>query len=177
MDICIENSLDDISDEPHDIVSIDLTETDYHEIGETRTLNVGDEIEVYWKDDHKYYPGTVVSYCEQSGKHSIHYHYGDKETLDMGNEFWRALKANQETIADRFSINMEALETYFKVFAHKKFMLHQAEGPLPHPVWNAYEDEESKFLKTVREVCVSKVPKDSNTNTGRVLYKVKANDD
>ncbi len=29
-DICLENSLDDIPDEPHDIVHIDLTETDDH---------------------------------------------------------------------------------------------------------------------------------------------------
>ncbi len=124
LDICIEYSLDDIPDEPYDIVSIDLSETDYHEIGETLTLNVGDKIEVYWPDDDKYYPGTVLSYCEQSGKHSIHYHDGDKETLDIGNELWRALKANPATIADLFSTNKEALETYFKLFAHKEFMLH-----------------------------------------------------
>ncbi len=83
----------------------------------------------------------MVSYCEQSGKHSIHQHDGDKETLEIENELWRALKANQATIADFFSTNKEALETYFKVFAHKEFMLHQAKGLPPHPVWNAYEDE------------------------------------
>ena len=69
--------LDDIPDESHNIVSIALTETDDHENGETRTLNVGDEMEVYWQDDDKYYPGTVASYCEQSGKQSIHNHDGD----------------------------------------------------------------------------------------------------
>ncbi len=79
--------------------------------------------------------------------YSIHYHDGDQETLDMRNELWRALKENHATIADLFSTNKEALEIYFKVFVHKEFMLHQAEGLSPHPVWNAYEDEESKFLK------------------------------
>ncbi len=97
--------------------------------------------------------------------------------MDFGNELWRALKANQATIADLLSTNKEALETYLKVFADKEFMLHQAEGLAPHPVWNVYEDEESKFLKTVREVCVWKVPKDSNIITSHALYKIKANDD
>ncbi len=142
LDICIENSLDDIPDEPNDIVTIDLTEPDDHEIGETRTLNVGDEIEFYWQDEDKYYPGTVVSICEQYGMHSIHIHDEEKENLGMVNELWRALKANQATIADLFTTDKEALEIYFIVFANKEFMLHQAERLPPHSVWNAYEDEE-----------------------------------
>ena len=56
-------------------------------------------------------------------------------------------------------------------------MLHQAEGLPPHPVWNAYRDEVLKFLKTVREVPIHEVPKNSSTITSHVIYKVKENDD
>ena len=47
----------------------------------------------------------------------------------------------------------------------------------PRPVWNAYSDEELKFLKNVREVPIHEVPKNSNTMTSHVIYKVKENDD
>ena len=56
-------------------------------------------------------------------------------------------------------------------------MLNHAEGLPPHSVWNAYQKEKSKFMKTVREVSVDKVPKGSNVITSHVIYKVKANDD
>ncbi len=91
-------------------------------------------MEVYWHDDDKYYSRTVVPYCEKCDMHSIHFHDGYKETLDMGNELWRALKANQSTIVDLFSTNEEALEIHFKVFAHEEFTLHQAERLPSHSV-------------------------------------------
>ena len=73
------------------------------------------------------------------------------------------------------SIHKEALQNYFKTFAQKEFMLHQAEGLPPHPVWNAYHDEELKFLRTVREVPIDQVPKNSNIITSHVIYKIKEN--
>ena len=41
------------------------------------------------------------------------------------------------------------MEAYFKMFCQKDFMLHHAEGFPPHLLWNAYKDEEQKFMKTV----------------------------
>ena len=49
-------------------------------------------------------------------------------------------------------IDKQALVTYIRTFVHKEFMLHKAQGLLPHPVWNAYQDEETKFWKTAGEV-------------------------
>ena len=56
-------------------------------------------------------------------------------------------------------------------------MLHQADGLLPDPVWNAYHDEELNFLNTVREVPIHEVPKNSNIITSHIIYKVKENYD
>ena len=56
-------------------------------------------------------------------------------------------------------------------------MLHKAKGLPPHPVWDAYLDEETKFLKNVRKVPVIKVPKNSNIIFSHTIYKFKANDD
>lgn len=56
-------------------------------------------------------------------------------------------------------------------------MHNHAEGLPPHPVWNAYKDEEGKFMETVREVPVDKVPKSANIITNYVIYNVKAEDD
>ena len=80
---------------------------------------------------------------------------------------------NQVSISDITSINNEFLKEYFQNFAHKEFMLHQAQGLPPHPVWNAYNDEEVKFMKNVRKVPIEKVPKNSNVITSHVIYKVK----
>ena len=56
-------------------------------------------------------------------------------------------------------INDEALKEYFQTFAHRRFMSHQAQGLPAHSVWDACTDEEIKFMKTVREVPIGKVPK------------------
>ena len=42
---------------------------------------------------------------------------------------------------------------------------------------NTYHDKELKFLKTVREIPVDKVPKNSNIISSHVIYKVKEGDD
>ena len=41
-------------------------------------------------------------------------------------------------------------------------MFHQALSLPQHPVWNAYKDEESKFLCTVRQVHIKRVPEASD---------------
>ena len=69
------------------------------------------------------------------------------------------------------------LQRYFKTFARKEFMIHQVEGLPLYPEWDAYQEEQQKFMKTVREVSVHKIPKDSNTITSHVIYKVRQNDD
>ena len=87
------------------------------------------------------------------------------------------LTTNQVSIPSLASIDKQALQIYYQTFAHKEFMLHQAQGLPPHPVLNAFHDEEVKFLKTVRQVPIDKVPKNSNVITSHLIYKVKANDD
>ena len=55
-------------------------------------------------------------------------------------------------------------------------MLYQAEGLPPHPVWNTYHDEETKFLGMARRIPIGKVPKNAYIITSHVMYKVKEND-
>ena len=94
----------------------------------------------------------------------------------MKNDTWRILNTNHVVITNLNSIYNEALQLHFQVFTHMEFMLHQAEGLPPHRVWNAYRDEEIKFLKTFREIPIHKVQKNSIIITSRITYKVK-NDD
>ena len=66
----------------------------------------------------------------------------DKEAPQRKNETWGILKTKQVSIPDLTSIEKHALQIYFQTFAHKEFMLHQAQELTPHPVWNAYHNEE-----------------------------------
>ena len=84
---------------------------------------------------------------------------------------------NQFTIPEIASIHKEALHEYFKTFAHKEFMLNQAEGLPPHPVWNAYHDEELEFLKAVHEFQYPKCRGIRILSQVMLIYKVKENDD
>ena len=87
----------------------------------------------------------------------------------MTKENCRVLSTNQIRIPKIASIYKEALNDYFKTFAHKEFMLNQAERLSPHRVWNTYHDEKLKFLTTVREVPKHEVPKNSNIITSHVI--------
>ena len=177
LDIPLGESVDEIPDQD---AEPDLTESepDYSgEICSTHSMEVGERVEVYWSGDEEYYHGTVDSYDPDSGKHAVNYDDGDKEKLDMQENIWRLLHSNQAGVSDVSAVQTKALQEYFKLFGHKDFMLNQAEGLPPHPIWNAYRQEEAKFMKTVREVSVNKVPKGSNLVTSHVIYKVQANDD
>lgn len=71
---------------PDQDVELDLIEAepdDSSEIGPTRSIEVGDRVEVYWSGDDEYYSGTIDSYNPESGKHAINYDDGDTENLDM----------------------------------------------------------------------------------------------
>ena len=133
-------------------------------LGPIRKLRVGGKIEMYWPLDDQYHPGSVSEYSEATGKHITAYYDCEVENLKMKEQNWRILSINQVAIPDIAPIHKETLQKYFKNFAHKEFMVHQAEGLSPHPVWYAYHDEELKFLKTVREIQVDKVPKNSKTD-------------
>ena len=74
------------------------------------------------------------------------------------------------------SIHVEE-QKYIKTFAHKEFILHQAQGLFPNLKWEAYNHEELNFLKTVREVSIDKVPKNLKVITRLVIYKVIENED
>ena len=56
-------------------------------------------------------------------------------------------------------------------------MLNDSEWLPPHSVKSSYCEEETNFMKTVREVSFNQVTKVSNIITSHVIYKVKANDD
>ena len=75
------------------------------------------------------------------------------------------------------SIQKESLHKHYKTIGHKEFLLHQAEGLPLHLMWNAYHDEALRFLKTVREIPVHEVPKNSNIIASHVIYKLKEMDD
>lgn len=51
-------------------------------------IRLGDEIEVWWPDDHKYYPGRITSTLP-SGRHRILYTDGEVEDLRLATEQWR----------------------------------------------------------------------------------------
>ena len=169
MDTALNESIDSITMDAGNPTDDSVSSTEPDELGPTRELKIGDKIEVYWPLDDQYYPGSVSEYAEATGKHRIAYDDGQVENLKMDEENWRILTTNQVTIPDIASIHNEALQQYFKTFAHKEFMLHQVEGLPPHPVWNAYQEEQQKFMKTVREVPIHKIPKDSNIITSHVI--------
>ena len=73
-------------------------------------------------------------------------------------------------------MHKEVLQQYFKTFAHNEFMINQVEGLPPYLERDAYQEEQQKFMKAVREVSVHTIPKDSSTITSHVTCKVKQND-
>lgn len=54
--------------------------------------------------------------------------------------------------------------------------MHQGQGLSRHPVWDAYNDEELKFMKAMCEVPIGKVPNKSNVMTSYIIYIVKEDD-
>lgn len=57
---------------------------------QTRLLQVGDEISVYWPDDERYYDG-VIQHKHENGLYSIRYDDNEEELLDLTDprETWR----------------------------------------------------------------------------------------
>ena len=53
-----------------------------------RQVRIGDEIEVWWPHDERYYPGHVAAIMP-SGRHCIYYTDGEKEELLLETEQWR----------------------------------------------------------------------------------------
>ena len=54
----------------------------------------------------------------------------------MGNGTWGIIKTHHIYASELSQIHKEALESYFKTFAQKEFMLLQAEEIQPHPISN-----------------------------------------
>jgi len=151
---------------------------------------VGDSIEVFWPIDDQYYPGTVASFNDATGKFAINYNDGEKENLRLQDETWRfsvddtpipgVIASNEIELTpgqDLKSVERQAVGEYFKCFGNKEFMLYQAQALPPFITQNAYDKEENAFLKTVRPVHVSEIPERANIITSHVLYKVKNCDD
>ena len=79
MDMALDETIDSLCE-----VAANESEDSYtepEELGPTRDLRVGDEIEVFWPLDGQYYPGSVSEYSEDTGKHRIDYDDGEVENL------------------------------------------------------------------------------------------------
>lgn len=147
---------------------------------------IGDIVQVYWPLDNKYYSGKVDSYNSSTGEHHVLYDDGEKEDLNFKNEVWKPSNSNDPLSANEVlltpgtelsSVEKETVESYYDVFGSKEFLLHHAQGLPSHVTVNAYKKEEENFLKTVKKVYISNVPKDANIISSHVLYKVKILDD
>ena len=68
------------------------------------------------------------------------------------------------------SSEQEDLETYYTRFKSKEFLLHQSQGLPTHITENAYETEESSFLKTCSKVPVANVPKNTKVKVQNTQY-------
>ena len=154
-----------------------------------KSIAVGDKLSVYWPDDKQYYSGTVSRYFSRSGKHKILYDDGQSETLDMTKEIWKhddsigetnGISANEIQVVpgkELTSHEKDATDQYHDRFKSKEFFLSEAQDLPSFVTQNAYEREQSSFMKTVQEVHVSKIPPNSNIISSHVLYKVKTLDD
>lgn len=116
----LHDTIESIPGEPIDDIFNDYNQ-DFGHIGPTfpRELNTGDKMEVFWPIQARYYPGIVSNYDEATGKHVIHYDDCDHETLDMRDEVWRPLQANQVKISKTSTIHSEAIKMHHETFGHK----------------------------------------------------------
>lgn len=53
------------------------------DVNPEKRKDLGRRIQIYWDADGAYYPGTVVAYSINSGKHTIMYDDGDKERVSL----------------------------------------------------------------------------------------------
>lgn len=57
-----------------------------HDLKQTSHPEVGDEVEVYWPIDDKFYPGLVVTVDDKDTKYHITYTDGEEEVLNISDE-------------------------------------------------------------------------------------------
>ena len=119
----------------------------------TSLRKVGDGIEVFWPADNQFYPGTVASYNNDTGKYDVNYDDGEKETLRLQDEKWRfvdtappqpsnVLPANDvELISGQELPRLERklIDEHHNRFENKKFMLHDAQALPSCVTHNAYK--------------------------------------
>jgi len=153
--------------------------------------SVGDKVQVYWPLDNTYYSGSLVSYNHETGKHHVLYDDGQEEDCNFKDEVWKPLDESEispnSTLSSNevlltpgtelSSVEKETIESYYDLFGSKEFLLHHAQGLPSFVTVNAYKKEEENFVKTVKKVYISDVPKDANIISSHVLYKVKVLDD
>ncbi len=87
---------------------------------------IGQDVEVYWPLDQKFYPGVIDSIDPKTQEHHITYEDGDIEKLSMQDETWRYKDTGTHVRSDK---------THFDL-------------PV-YPLRNAYDSEEAKFKETV----------------------------
>ncbi len=90
---------------------------------------VGEKIEVFWPDDDKYYPGTVVTNNEDTNTYQVDYDDGDQEVLNLRNEIWRSqatgISSNEIQLAPGAkltSIERDAIKMYFEKFQQRIYI-------------------------------------------------------
>lgn len=142
----------------------------------------GDRISVYWPLDDQYYSGTVNS-IDPNGSHVIHYDDDEIETLNLSNESWKFVSTNS-VVASTTAFNrvlesneQEVLGDIFESFGNRSFLRYQAQSFDQAVLYNSYKKEESDFLRNVKIVPRSSVPKSANIIGSHTIYKVKVTDD
>lgn len=89
---------------------------------------VGDNIEVYWPLDMKYYPGTVTNVAD-TGYHTVSYSDGDTEDLLIDKEDWRfssahTVKSSTITSLPMLTSNEQcSLQSMLQFFGNKPFLI------------------------------------------------------
>lgn len=141
----------------------------------TTLPDIGDKIEVFWRDDNKYYPGKVDSIDADPGKFNIHDFENGTEALNLAEEHWRVTSSNLATM-ELQSTKSDAIEAYYSRFGFKNFLLFENQGMPGYVIDNAYSQQEAQFLKQVRKVPVSEVLRSANAISSYVLYRVNKED-
>lgn len=67
-------------------------------------VQVGDEVQVWWPLDRKYYSGRVEAVIE-GGRHRIAYEDGDVEDLVLASEQWRFTGAAAQRVSAALRLN------------------------------------------------------------------------
>ncbi|WOG84102.1 hypothetical protein DCAR_0103282 [Daucus carota subsp. sativus] len=81
---------------------------------------VDSKIKVWWKDDHEFYEGVVVSFDPENKKHKVLYDDGEIEILTLKNERWEFVKDGTIKNKQEGKTSNEDVQTKSKAIKSKK---------------------------------------------------------